>query len=360
MNNKTTNKATFRKVGKIQNLYRHAKTGTYYSLIKRSGKQFRRSLKTNDLQLAKIRLNELQRDISKLTNSSDSKLPFSPVALRWLKTKESTNKPSSILRRRTCIKNLSSYFGSKAIDKILPLHCEEWDAQRGPNVSAQTRNHEISTLKAVFEYAVDHGMILSNPARTLQRSAIRDRERLIPTREQFHQIVRAIRHSDGRADSQAKAKSGADMVEFLAYSGCRKREACSILWRDVDFDRNQILISGGEQGTKNSRFRRTPMIPQLKELLLRIRPDDWNPRERVINIDSAKKALLTASRRLDYPNFSHHSFRHLFATQAIESGVDIPTVAKWMGHLDGGTLLMRTYGHLRDEHSFEMAGRVKF
>ena len=53
MNNKTTNKATFRKVGKIQNLYRHAKTGTYYSLIKRSGKQFRRSLKTNDLQLAK-------------------------------------------------------------------------------------------------------------------------------------------------------------------------------------------------------------------------------------------------------------------------------------------------------------------
>ena len=56
MNNKTTNKATFRKVGKIQNLYRHAKTGTYYSLIKRSGKQFRRSLKTNDLQLAKNRV----------------------------------------------------------------------------------------------------------------------------------------------------------------------------------------------------------------------------------------------------------------------------------------------------------------
>ena len=69
MNNKTTNKATFRKVGKIQNLYRHAKTGTYYSLIKRSGKQFRRSLKTNDLQLAKIRLNELQRDIPKLTGT---------------------------------------------------------------------------------------------------------------------------------------------------------------------------------------------------------------------------------------------------------------------------------------------------
>ena len=79
MNNKTTNKATFRKVGKIQNLYRHAKTGTYYSLIKRSGKQFRRSLKTNDLQLAKIRLNELQRDISKLKDKS-SHAPVEIVA----------------------------------------------------------------------------------------------------------------------------------------------------------------------------------------------------------------------------------------------------------------------------------------
>ena len=97
MNDKNTNKATFRKVGKIQNLYRHAKTGTYYSLIKRSGKQFRRSLKTNDLQLAKIRLNELQRDISKLTNSDDSKLSFNPVALPWLKTNDSTNKPSKYL-----------------------------------------------------------------------------------------------------------------------------------------------------------------------------------------------------------------------------------------------------------------------
>ena len=72
-------------------------------------------------------------------------------------------------------------------------------------------------------------MILSKPARTLQRSVIRDRERLIHKREQFHEIVRLIQHSDGRADSQAKAKSRADMVELLAYSGCRKREACSIL-----------------------------------------------------------------------------------------------------------------------------------
>ena len=47
---------------------------------------------------------------------------------------------------------------------------------------------------------------------------------------------------------------------------------------------------------------------------------------------------------------THHDLRHLFATRCIESGVDIPTVARWLGHKDGGALAMKTYGHLRNEH----------
>lgn len=45
---------------------------------------------------------------------------------------------------------------------------------------------------------------------------------------------------------------------------------------------------------------------------------------------------------------------------AIESGVDIPTVSRWLGHKDGGALAMKTYGHLRNEHSQAMAQKVKF
>jgi integrase len=55
-----------------------------------------------------------------------------------------------------------------------------------------------------------------------------------------------------------------------------------------------------------------------------------------------------------------HDLRHLFATRCIESGVDIPTVSRWLGHKDGGALAMRVYGHLRNEHSQAMAQKVKF
>jgi integrase len=50
-----------------------------------------------------------------------------------------------------------------------------------------------------------------------------------------------------------------------------------------------------------------------------------------------------------------HDLRHLFATRCIEAGVDVPTVAKWLGHSDGGVLAMKVYGHLRDDHSLSAA-----
>jgi integrase len=40
--------------------------------------------------------------------------------------------------------------------------------------------------------------------------------------------------------------------------------------------------------------------------------------------------------------------------------VDVPTVARWLGHRDGGALAMRTYGHLREEHSRAAAAKVTF
>jgi integrase len=57
---------------------------------------------------------------------------------------------------------------------------------------------------------------------------------------------------------------------------------------------------------------------------------------------------------------NHHDLRHLFATRCIESGADIPTVSRWLGHSDGGALAMKTYGHLRQEHSQAQATRVRF
>ena len=80
----------------------------------------------------------------------------------------------------------------------------------------------------------------------------------------------------------------------------------------------------------------------------------------VVGVRECQKAIDSACRKLGITRFTHHDLRHLFATRCIESGVDIPTVSRWLGHKDGGALAMKTYGHLRDQHSTTMAQKVVF
>jgi len=44
----------------------------------------------------------------------------------------------------------------------------------------------------------------------------------------------------------------------------------------------------------------------------------------------------------------------------MELGAPVPTVARWLGHQDGGALLLKTYSHLLDHHWQEAAAKVVF
>jgi integrase len=105
------------------------------------------------------------------------------------------------------------------------------------------------------------------------------------------------------------------------------------------------------------------MTDALRELLLRLRaerPANAGQDDRLVPINDAKTTIRKTCKRLGYPQFTHHDFRHFFATTCIESGVDIPTISRWLGHKDGGALAMRVYGHLREEHSRAQIKRVTF
>jgi integrase len=352
-------KAVFNKVG--ENLYRLDSTGGYYALLKRGDKQFRRSLKTKDRRLAERRLAELREQIGNLSLTEATDVNFEDVAKRWLATNQHTMKQSSIERRLLSIKTVAPFFKAGSIRAISPADCERWLIERGSTIAPSTFANELDTLNGTFKYAISRGLLLTSPARNIKRRRIVQAKITVPSREQFQQLVAAIRHSDGRLESQRKAKSGADLVELLAYSGCRLREATALRWCDVDFKRHCFTVTGGERGTKNNETRIIPMTGALSELLKRLKTERKpEPTDLISPIQDAKKCLHTACRKLKFHQFTHHDFRHFFATTCIESGVDIPTISKWLGHKDGGALAMKVYGHLRQEHSFSMIKRVNF
>src|SRR6266498_5740752 len=98
----------------------------------------------------------------------------------------------------------------------------------------------------------------------------------------------------------------------------------------------------------------------MRSLLDRLAKKDHRPQDLVCAVGECEKSLTRACRLLEIPRITHRDLRHLFATRCIESGVDIPTVSRWLGHKDGGALAMKVYGHLRNQHSASMAKLVKF
>lgn len=75
---------------------------------------------------------------------------------------------------------------------------------------------------------------------------------------------------------------------------------------------------------------------------------------------SLRETLLLARKACGLPRFGFHDCRHFFASLCVMSGIDFMTIARWVGHQDGGVLIGKVYGHLSNEHAQRQAARVNF
>jgi len=244
------------------------------------------------------------------------------------------------------------------IRKITQGDCKKWASTYSKTASPTNYNNTLALLRHVLSIAVEAGVIYSNPAAILKRAAIRGKEIALPSPDNFNALIAEMRAGHGRDSLNC-----ADFALGLAVTGMRKGEANALEWRDVDFEAGEIVVRRDpETGTKNWAVRRVPLIPDARVLFQRMRSD--RPGEsldtKVFRVGECQKALDRACKKVGTDRITHHDLRHLFATRCIESGVDIPTVSRWLGHKDGGALAMKTYGHLRREHSIAQAQRVSF
>jgi len=190
------------------------------------------------------------------------------------------------------------------------------------------------------------GLRRDDPFSNLGRMKIRDKKLVVPTEEEIGELLLSIR-SVGKAHSAEST----DFIEFLAFTGMRIGELREVRWEDVG--KELILVTGGKKGTKSGKEREVPIGRRVGALLERRR--GAHASGKIFDMKSPREALNNACERLGLPHLRVHDLRHVFATQCIEAGVDPQTLAKWMGHQDGGILVMKTYGHVRDEHVRRMA-----
>lgn len=351
----------------VANLVRYVPSGIYFARAKVGGKLIRQSLKTDRLSVAQLRLNDLlQKERSRVEARAEAGKGRMTVgdALEIYKKQVEANislKPNSKIYRSKSIEALVRTWPELTrtdVRKISERDCQFWAAKFASDYSAGVFNNTVGTLRHVFDVAIASGARYGNPAMAIKKAKVRQKNLTLPEHGQFLKLVEKVRHAGSRF-----SKDCAALIQFMAFGGFRKGEAAAITWADCDFEKKEITVRGDpETGTKNWTVRRVPMIPDMVKLLEGLR--GGRKRESVsasvMRVRECQKAIDSACRKLHIARFTHHDLRHLFATLCIESGVDIPTVSRWLGHKDGGALAMKVYGHLRDQHSVAMAQKVAF
>ena len=336
--------------------------------VVRAGKKHHRKTETRDLEVGKRLLKKFRLELDEAEGADAKKGAkkdgWGAECQKWLEGKRARPDLSPVTLRFYGL--VAREVAGMAPEGAGPREVTRervrawWQALAGGK-SPMFANTCLGAAREIFAGQIERGLRLVDPSEGLKKMRVAQRRMRLPEAETFRAVVAEIEAADSRW------KTGSSrFVRFLAFSGLRISEARQITWEDFEGsgESMQMVVRGAKGRGVAAKFRRVPVIPPLADLLSEMRADldraGIAAKGPLWFIQTPRFALQNACRRLGVHHIRVHDLRHLFATQCIESGVDIPTVARWLGHSDGGALAMRTYGHLRDEHSLAAARRVRF
>jgi site-specific recombinase XerD len=131
------------------------------------------------------------------------------------------------------------------------------------------------------------------------------------------------------------------LVELVYSAGLRSAEAVGLDLSDVDFDREQLHVTG-----KGGKDRIVPLGEEAGHLLVRYlheaRPQLAVGAENALFLSARGRRLDTSTLRRV---FAHpHRLRHAFATHLLEGGADLRTIQDLLGHSSLSTTQL--YSHV--------------
>lgn len=236
------------------------------------------------------------------------------------------------------------FIGTMRVSKLKPYHVERWVAKKYPNTNnGSTIRNTIRPIQRVLNWARKSGRIARSPLEGMEVPAESVRDIDI-TPKQFKQVLKAIKDEPFR-----------DFVTILRETGCRVKEARLV--EAKHFDRDNRCWTFPVVESKGKRDNRVVLLND-KAFAITKRWADRFPKGPIFrNMHHTpwdKDLLGHRCRRLQKKlgfRLTPGIIRHVFATDAIERGVDIITIAALMGH-KSLKMLQRVYSkvHKRSDH----------
>ncbi|MHA0328828.1 tyrosine-type recombinase/integrase [Sphingomonas melonis] len=204
----------------------------------------------------------------------------------------------------------------------------QWLAQKEAEGLAPA---SVVKIKAIFGRSFELGASWNvsgcskNPVRSVKSKPVNNARERFLTPEEAGRLRVAVAASK---NPQLKY-----IVDWLLYTGCRLRECLDARWENVDLARRSWHVPM----SKNGRARNVPLSSAALDVLAsvpRLEGCPWvfpNPDTRQPFV-SIKHAWQKARDDAGLPGLRLHDCRHAFASFAINSGIDLFTVGRVLGH----------------------------
>lgn len=323
------------------------KRGRYYSIRYYDARGRRRTESSKS-----ARLEDANRLLRRRLQAKDDGLPVDPQVgrLRFKEAAEDllndyrTNGRKSLDEAaRRIRKHLEPFFGRRRMSTITtsdirsyvaerqrtPIVTGKGDNERRRQVSNGEINRELTTLKRMFNLALQAGLLLHKPhIPMLRENNVRQG---FFEREQFESVVDHL---------PAPIRP---VVTFAYLTGWRvASEILPLQWRQVDFEAGEVRLDPGT--TKNGKGREFPMTEELRQLLQnqllayqelarregRLCPFVFHRNGKPIR--SMTKAWRTACRQAGCPGMIPHDLRRTAVRNFVRAAIPEQVAMKLTGH----------------------------
>lgn len=302
--------------------------GIYYTRVMINGRDKWRSTGHTTLKSAIRKAEEIRVKLRNEEDFEDAEVPtFSAYVTRTYLPTYSVKKKFG-WRDEKKLGPALKFFGRKPLDQVVKSHCVRFLNERLVGRNPASVQVERNLVQAVFERAVEDGLIERNPWKGVARDKFDPRVRLLTLENEAK--LRAVLKPEYQR-----------WLTFMLGTGLRIDEARHVLYRDVDFDRELIRVN--EKWAKGGKGREVPLRPEVATALreqYQARGLLWPWTQPLF-----RKLLIKAAEKAGIPHLSPHDLRHTFATRYLQGGGDIYILSKILGH---GSVKMteKTYVHL--------------
>ena len=235
---------------------------------------------------------------------------------------------------------------------------------RGGGLSDNMVRNCHSLCRRALEKAVAERLIVKNPIEECKAPPIRRKEMQLLTREELQRLL-----------IQAKDEGYYEVFLLELTTGLRVGELMALQWDDLNFKTGELRIERQVYRTKEELLIQepktkasirtvilpSPVVEALKEYKKTVSSQWMFPSPKK---EDAPLAPAAASHRLS-KILSHagckkvrfHDLRHVFATNALEHGMDVKTLSTVIGHVSSATTL-NVYAHVTSDMQRQAAARI--